>query len=308
MAAGSVGEVYYVEEDFWPLNTTLWVKDFHGNEPKFVYELLTTFDFRRFSDKTGVPGVNRNDLHKATVVCPPVEFQKRIVLYLTAWNLAIERTEQLIQSRQRQRASLVSRIYSFSEREMRLGEFLTPNVRPVQKPNEPYWALGIRSHGKGTFQRFVGNPQSVDMEKLFAVKENDLIVNITFAWEGAIALVGPDDEGCFVSHRFPTYEFDTSVAIPEFVKHIVNRKQFFSKLSLISPGGAGRNRVLNKRDFLNLTIRLPEIGQQVQFARLLNALDRIIDLESLQLQRLKSQKRGLMQKLLTGEWRVKANG
>lgn len=70
---GSIGDVFYLEENYWPLNTSLWVKDFHGNHEKFIYYLLVNFDFKKFSDKTGVPGVNRNDLHAvkvgAIVIC-----------------------------------------------------------------------------------------------------------------------------------------------------------------------------------------------------------------------------------------------
>lgn len=238
---------------------------------------------------------------------PPIYHQRVIARLLSAWDTAIVMSSRLVELRQRQKAGLTNIISTFSEKERRLGEFLISKARGVPKPDEPYWALGIRSHGKGTFQRFVDDPQSVDMEQLFSVRENDLIVNITFAWEGAVAIVGSKDESCLVSHRFPTYEFDRSVAIPEFVRHVVNRKQFFNQLSMVSPGGAGRNRVLNKRAFLNLTLRLPAVSDQIQFALLLGSLDKIIELENDRLQRLKDQKRGLMQKLLTGEWTVKVD-
>jgi type I restriction enzyme S subunit len=68
---GSIGDVFFVEKDFWPLNTSLWVKDFHGNDEKYIFYLLSKFDFHKFSDKTGVPGINRNDLHTIKVVVPP---------------------------------------------------------------------------------------------------------------------------------------------------------------------------------------------------------------------------------------------
>jgi len=254
-----------------------------------------------------IPGISRIDVQQLTI--PPLNLSEQIAIasMLSSWDIAIEETGRLIQLQNRQKVALVNRVSSFSKRELNLGRFLTPKFRPTPKPNEPYWALGIRSHGKGTFQRYVENPQSIDMEQLYMVRRDDLIINITFAWEGAIAIVGADDEQCLVSHRFPTYEFDRSTAIPEFVKYIVNRKEFFSKLSLISPGGAGRNRVLNKKDFLNLKVRLPEIREQARFARLLNAVDKVIELENLRLQDLKHQKRGLMQKLLTGEWPIKTN-
>ncbi|MCW7554486.1 restriction endonuclease subunit S [Endozoicomonas gorgoniicola] len=81
---GTIGEVFYVEPNHWPLNTSLWVKDFHGNYELFVYYLLKTIDFKKFSEKTGVPGVNRNDLHKLKIALPPVLEQKEISKILQA--------------------------------------------------------------------------------------------------------------------------------------------------------------------------------------------------------------------------------
>ena len=67
---GTIGEIFLISEPFWPLNTTLYVRDFHGNDPRFIYHLLQRFDFASFSGKSGVPGVNRNDLHVETVTLP----------------------------------------------------------------------------------------------------------------------------------------------------------------------------------------------------------------------------------------------
>jgi len=68
---GTIGNVFYLERDFWPLNTTLFVYDFHGNDPRFVSHFLKTIDFETHSGKSGVPGVNRNDLHQELVRFPP---------------------------------------------------------------------------------------------------------------------------------------------------------------------------------------------------------------------------------------------
>ncbi len=67
---GTIGELFYLEGPFWPLNTTLFVRDFHGNDPRFTFYLLHLFDFQVFSGKSGVPGVNRNDLHAERVTIP----------------------------------------------------------------------------------------------------------------------------------------------------------------------------------------------------------------------------------------------
>ncbi|MCX5727118.1 MAG: hypothetical protein NT030_08170, partial [Candidatus Saganbacteria bacterium] len=85
--------------------------------------------------------------------------------------------------------------------EIEIKDFLKFTPREVEKPKVKYRSLGIRSHGKGTFVREVANPDKVMMEILYAVKKDDLIVNITFAWEGAVALVNKSDEGALVSHR-----------------------------------------------------------------------------------------------------------
>jgi type I restriction enzyme S subunit len=57
---GTLGEVFYINEDFWPLNTTLYVRDFKGNDPRFVSYFLRGIDFFAYSDKAAVPGLNRN--------------------------------------------------------------------------------------------------------------------------------------------------------------------------------------------------------------------------------------------------------
>jgi type I restriction enzyme S subunit len=83
--SGSIGRVYYVEDHFWPLNTALYVKDFHGNDPKFVWYLLQYFDLSRFSTGAGVPTLNRNDVHGEAVHAPnSTAEQKRIVEVLDA--------------------------------------------------------------------------------------------------------------------------------------------------------------------------------------------------------------------------------
>ena len=87
---GTIGQVFYVEHDFWPLNTTLYVQDFKGNDRRFVSYMLRTLDFHQFSDKAAVPGVNRNHLHTARIVLPPVPQQVRIASLLQSFDDRID--------------------------------------------------------------------------------------------------------------------------------------------------------------------------------------------------------------------------
>jgi len=81
---GTIGQVYFVDDDFWPLNTTLYVRDFKGNDPRFISYFLTTVDFFVYSDKAAVPGVNRNHLHEALVEIPDLTTQQEIAKSLGA--------------------------------------------------------------------------------------------------------------------------------------------------------------------------------------------------------------------------------
>lgn len=92
---GTIGEVFYVTSDFWPLNTTLYVRDFKGNDPRFVSYLLKTIDFNAYSDKGAVPGVNRNHLHEAVVRFPEPSEQRKIAKVLADLDDKIELNRRL---------------------------------------------------------------------------------------------------------------------------------------------------------------------------------------------------------------------
>lgn len=76
---GSLGDVYYCEGPFWPHDTSLWVKDFHGNEPRFIALLLKSLRLERFDAATSVPTLNRNTVHPLSVAVPTSSRQQEIV-------------------------------------------------------------------------------------------------------------------------------------------------------------------------------------------------------------------------------------
>ena len=77
--SGTIGKVHFVEQDYWPHNTSLWVTDFKGNDPRFVYHLLQRIDPSRFSSGSGVPTLNRNDLHDFVSHIPPTLEEQRAI-------------------------------------------------------------------------------------------------------------------------------------------------------------------------------------------------------------------------------------
>lgn len=95
---GTIGEVFYTSEDYWPLNTTLYVRDFKGNDPRFISYFLKTLDFDSYSDKGAVPGVNRNHLHLAKVCIPGIETQKAIAKVLSGLDSKINLNRRINQT------------------------------------------------------------------------------------------------------------------------------------------------------------------------------------------------------------------
>jgi|SRR5579859_178523 len=93
---GTLGEVFFVDEPFWPLNTTLYVSDFHGNDPRFVSYLLQCQGFAARTNAAAVPGLNRNALHRLRVKRPPVSSQRKIAAMLSAYDDLIENNSRRI--------------------------------------------------------------------------------------------------------------------------------------------------------------------------------------------------------------------
>ncbi|MDU1507705.1 MAG: restriction endonuclease subunit S [Clostridium butyricum] len=179
----------------------------------------------------------------------------------------------------------------------KFGELVNQVIREVDKPDKPYWRLSVRSHAKGTFHQFVDEPQKVAMDKLYVVHEDDLVVNITFAWEHAIAVASKEDTGMLVSHRFPMYRADGKSDIG-FLKYLVSQEYFRRKMDLISPGGAGRNRVLSKSEFLKIEVVVPcNKEEQQKIGEYFSNLDNLITLHQRKLNHLKDKKKGLLQKM-----------
>jgi type I restriction enzyme S subunit len=75
---GTIGEVYYVDGPYWPLNTTLYVSDFRGNHPRWVYYLLRSLPLDVDSAKSAVTGINRNVIGQLRVPKPPLSSQVEV--------------------------------------------------------------------------------------------------------------------------------------------------------------------------------------------------------------------------------------
>lgn len=81
-SGASFGVAAYTDHDYWPLNTALYVTDFKGNNPKFVFYFMRQFDFSGFNSGSAQPSLNRNNLYPVAIRIPEPSEQKTIAEFL----------------------------------------------------------------------------------------------------------------------------------------------------------------------------------------------------------------------------------
>lgn len=94
--SGSLGKVQYINGKCWPLNTSLYVKDFKGNNPRYVYYYLKTMHLEQYNAGAGVPTLNQNHLHSLKLLVHSKERQKEVATILSTYDTLIENNTKRI--------------------------------------------------------------------------------------------------------------------------------------------------------------------------------------------------------------------
>lgn len=312
---GTIGEVFFVDTDFWPLNTSLWVKDFHGNSHRYVYYLLKSIDYKKLSDKTGVPGINRNDVHKIRVVLPPLPEQCKIAEILSTWDKAIALLEQLITAKRKLKQGLMQQLLTGKKRfkefegsewnQKTLGEVVEKIVGggTPSRDNPDFWGDEIPWVTVKDFATF--NPYKTQE---FITKEGLINSSSNLIPKGTVIIPTRMALG-----KSAIYKVD--VSINQDLKAIFPKRDIDNiylyywiqnqaeHIDKISSGSTVKGIVLT--DLKKIGFLKPSLPEQEKIASILSAADAEISNLEKQLAAYKQQKRGLMQQLLTGKKRVK---
>jgi len=146
--SGSLGTVTYVEEDFWPLNTTLWVKNFYSVTPLYTFYLLRSIDLAVLNSGVAVPTLDRNSVHKLLIILPPYNLIKQFDSYVsTIFDLKIKLGKKNANLR-RTRDLLLPRLIS-GEIDVEALDIAVPDIiepeeqaeTPITVPPEPIDAI-----------------------------------------------------------------------------------------------------------------------------------------------------------------------
>ncbi len=322
---GTLGEVFFIREDFWPLNTALYVQDFKGNDQRFTSYFLRHVLKGTSSDKAAVPGVNRNDLHARKVtVNTDLRAQRSIAGILSGYDDLVENNERRIQLLEqaarllykewfvhlrfpghehakikdgapegwgRQHlADLVDTQYGFTE---------TANEEPIG----PKFLRGTDIN-KTSYIDWSTVPycpgDDLDFRK-YALRLNDIVV-IRMADPGKVAIVEKDVKAVFASYLVRLTLRDGAIIPPLFLFYTLSAEQYQGFISGAS-GGSTRKSA-NARLLVEFRFIAPPTSLMVHFVDQVQPLRRQIGVLLDQNASLRSARDLLLPRLMNGELAV----
>lgn len=312
---GTIGEVFFIEEDYWPHNTTLFVKDFHGNDPLFVSYLLRTIDFQSHSGKSGVPGVNRNDLHALRVSIPPtVAEQRAIAGALSDVDELIGALDQFIAKKGDLKHAVMQQLLTgqtrlpgfhgeWSPQELRqvIRDFIVPmRDKPKAFRGHIPWCRIEDFDGKYLAESQSGQyveEKTVGEMNLKVYPVGTLLVSCSADLGRCAIVVRP-----LVSNQtFIGLVMDQSVSSSEFLYYYMT----FNAARLNNLSSGTTISYLSHEQFESFGILIPPtVGEQTAIAAVLSDMDAEIAALEARLTKTHALKQGMMQELLTGRIRL----
>lgn len=283
---GSVGTVHFSPVPYWPHDTTLWVKDFKGNDARFVFHFFKQFPIAHYEASTSNPTLNRNNLHPVEVLWPPVPEQRRIADILDKADAirgkrkeAIALSEDdLLQSAFMEMVGPQASGYSSwpvatfeslaapGPGAMRTGPFGS-DLRHSEFVDEGVAVLGIDNAVKNRFawdeRRYITH-EKYERLKRYTVRPHDVIVTI-MGTTGRSAVVPDDIPLAITTKHLATITVNQELVEPEFVAQVIHRHPAV----LVQIAQANRGAImsgLNLGLIKALVVRRPPVERQRQFS------------------------------------------
>lgn len=318
--SGSLGEVQYVTKPFWPLNTTLWVRDFKGNLPKYVYYYLKILDLARFNSGAGVPTLNRNDLDNLEISIHPFSMQKKVVAILSTYDDLIENNDHRIKILD----DMVQVLYKewfvkfkfpghekVKMVESELGLIpegwgvsdiynIIEEINERNKENNDIYVYSV-TNNKGfvmSDELFSKRVYSKSLKNYKIVKHNEFAFNPARINIGSIAMFQDDDMG-LVSPMYSIFRANTQKVLPYILWNILNEELVLDQIKSLSYGTV--RQIFKIKDFSLIQRPIAPIKMQQLFC---DNIQPMLDLKKVLekgTEKLRESRDLLLPKLISGE-------
>ncbi|WP_257266587.1 restriction endonuclease subunit S [Endozoicomonas sp. ONNA2] len=329
--SGSVGEVNYVPHNFWAHNTSLYVKNFLNAPQKYVYYLLLALDPKRLSEGSAVSTLDRNNIHSEVIATPPNQEAIRIAKYLDGKTTLISQT---IEVKEKQIALLKERKQILIQNAVTRG--LDPAV-PMKDSGVDwigeipvYWEVkrakylfneiderskdGLEellsvSHMTGVTPRSEKNVTMFMAEDYTGSKtcqKDDLVINIMWAWMGAM---GVSDQAGIVSSSYGIFrQKETGAFHPAYLEHLLKTTGYIEHYNRVSTGLHSSRLRFYAHMFFDMELGYPDRAEQERIMCHIETestkINKAITLHQQQIERLKEYKATLINSAVTGKIKV----
>lgn len=277
---------------------------------KYLQTILLSKQFTDYANscsaRTGIPKINRDDIALFFCNIPPILEQEKIAETLSIWDSAIEKTEKLIEKKEALFNWYAKRILISGKTSKVLFSDLFKLSSEKNTLNQNYPALSVTKDGV-VFQEEYFNKRvaSEDTSSYLIARRNTFVFSGLNFWMGSVDLQTLTDVG-IISPAYKVFTINSDLISYEYA-HVLIRSNYMKRLLMDSSivGASIVRRNLDMDNLLNSAIELPTLEQQSKIVEQLSIIQKDIELNKMLLNQYKLQKQGLIQKLLTGEWRVK---
>lgn len=289
---------------------------FRANETLVLTKYLETvlqsqfgrkyFQERAAGTSVSMMKINKKILEDFSFPLPSIEEQNKIIEILSTWDSAIEKTEKLIEKKEALLNWYAKRILISGKTSKVLFSDLFKLSSEKNTLNQSYPALSVTKDGV-VFQEEYFNKRvaSEDTNNYLIARRNTFVFSGLNFWMGSVDLQTLTDVG-IISPAYKVFSINSDLISYEYA-HFLIRSNYMKRLLMDSSivGASIVRRNLDMDNLLNSAIELPTLEQQSKIVEQLSIIQKDIELNKMLLNQYKLQKQGLMQKLLTGEWRGK---
>lgn len=258
---------------------------------------------------TNLASVNSTQLRQFPVALPPLPEQRKIAEILCTWDEALEKLDALIAAKDRRKQGLMQQLLTGKKRvkgfagkwrNTTFGEFLQESRLPGSHGRIAQ-KITVKLYGKGVYakqERMAGSENT----KYFIRRVGQFIYSKLDFLNGAFGIVPLSLDGFESTQDLPAFDVAKTCDARWLLAH-VSRPEFYTRQVGAAAGGRKARRV-NPIEFLALSVVAPNKEEQTAIAAILDSCDDELRLLRAQRAALDQQKRGLMQRLLTGKVRV----
>lgn len=289
------------------------VKDSCACSYEYLFYWFDFQDLQRFCNYGTVPVINGGNLKRERIPLPRYEVQQKVSSLLSTWDTAIQKTEQLIAAKERHYSSLASRLIT---KGAKLAKWPERRIRDIadrvqrQSDGTDYPLLTISSASgflrqEERYSRYMAG-ESAKTYTLLRSGEFSYNKGNSKRYEFGCVFQLQDYEAALVPSVYVSFRLHDSVCAA-YMRHLFAADYLKPQLRALVKTGVRNNGLLNisPDEFMGTTIPVPPPGEQSRIANVLDAASTELELLRRQASALRDQKRGLMQKLLTGQWRLK---